>query len=198
MAFEKYRLENLSPGIQLAVVAALGLALSATLYFVIVQGLVTERGALQAEVSRLEASVAQASAFASQLERHKRELAEMEARLQNLKGILPDQKETPIVLRSVQQMASSSNLKIHKFDPQPVVPRDFYSDWPIAMQVEGSYNALGEFFEKVGQASRIINVDNISLKGIDGSTDAARTVSASCTAITFVFRGQTTPQPASN
>jgi type IV pilus assembly protein PilO len=198
MAFEKYRLENLSPGTQLAVVAALGLALSAAIYFVFLQNLLSERGALRADVSRLEASVAHASAFASQLAHHKKELVDLEARLRTLKGILPDQKETPIVLRSVQQMASSSNLKIHKFDPQPVVPKDFYSDWPIAMQIEGSYNAVGEFFEKIGRAPRIINVDNISLKGIDGSTDAARTVSATCTAITFVFREQLAPQPASN
>jgi type IV pilus assembly protein PilO len=198
MAFEKYRLENLSPGTQLAVVAALGLALSAAIYFVFLQNLLSERGALRADVSRLEASVAHASAFASQLAHHKKELVDLEARLRTLKGILPDQKETPIVLRSVQQMASSSNLKIHKFDPQPVVPKDFYSNWPIAMQIEGSYNAVGEFFEKIGRAPRIINVDNISLKGIDGSTDAARTVSATCTAITFVFREQLAPQPASN
>jgi type IV pilus assembly protein PilO len=198
MAFEKYRLENLSPSTQMAVIAALGLALSAAIYFVFLQSLMSERGALQAEVGRLEKSVAQAAAFANQLARHKKELVDLEARLRTLKAILPDQKETPIVLRSVQQMASSSNLKIHKFDPQPVVPKDFYSDWPIAMQVEGSYNAVGEFFEKIGRAPRIINVDNISLKGIDGSTDAARTVNATCTAITFVFREQLAPQPASN
>jgi type IV pilus assembly protein PilO len=144
-------------------------------------------------VVKLEKSVAQASAFASQLSRYKQEVVDLAARLRTLRRILPEQKETPIVLRSVQEMASTSNLKIRKFDPQPLVPRDFYTDWPITMEVEGSYNALGQFFEKVGRAARIINVQNISLKGIDGSTDPTCTVTATCTATTFVYREESAP-----
>ncbi len=197
MALEKYRLENLPQTTQMAIVAALGLGLAVGAYFVYVQGLVTERSALRDEVQRLESTVSQLSIFAEKLEQNKREVAELDQRLQTLKRILPDQKETPIILRSVQEMAYASNLKISKFDPQPVVPRAFYSDWPIAMEVTGSYNALGEFFEKVGRATRIINVSNVSLKGIDGSIDPTRTVNATCIATTFVFREETL-QPATN
>lgn len=193
MALEKYRLENLPRSTQIAIVAALGLGLAAGVYFVYLQGLLSERNALKTEVVKLEKSVAQASAFASQLSRYKQEVVDLAARLRTLRRILPEQKETPIVLRSVQEMASTSNLKIRKFDPQPLVPRDFYTDWPITMEVEGSYNALGQFFEKVGRAARIINVQNIGLKGIDGSTDPTRTVTATCTATTFVYREESAP-----
>ena len=193
MALEKYRLENLPRSTQIAIVAALGLGLAAGVYFVCLQGLLSERNALKTEVAKLEKSVAQASAFASQLSRYKQEVVDLAARLRTLRRILPEQKETPIVLRSVQEMASTSNLKIRKFDPQPLVPRDYYTDWPITMEVEGSYNALGQFFEKVGRATRIINVHNISLKGIDGSTDPTRTVTATCTATTFVYREESAP-----
>jgi Tfp pilus assembly protein PilO len=47
---------------------------------------------------------------------------------------------------------------------------------------------LGLFFEKISQFTRIINADNISIKAVDGSTDPARTVTATCTATTFVFK----------
>ncbi len=197
MALEKYRLENLPQTTQMAIVAAVSIGLAAAAYFVYVQGFVAERSALRVEVQQLEQSVSQLSSFAEKLEQNKQEVAELEHRLQTLKSILPDQKETPIILRSVQEMASTSNLKISKFDPQPVVPRVFYSDWPIAMEVTGSYNALGEFFEKIGRATRIINVNNISLKGIDGSVDPTRTIIATCTATTFVFREEPL-QPATN
>jgi len=197
MALEKYRLENLPRSTQMVIVAAVGLGLAVTGYFLYVQGFVIQRGTLRTEVAQLQQSVAQLGAYAEKLAQRKRELAQLEDRLRDLKSILPDQKETPIILRSVQEMAASSNLKISKFDPQAVVPRAFYVDWPIAMEVTGSYNALGEFFEKVGRATRIINVDNISVKGIDGSTDRTRTVNATCTATTFVFREEG-PQTASN
>src|SRR5512135_1852034 len=106
MGLEKYRLENLPRSTQITIVAALGLALAAGVYFVYLQGLLSERNALRTEVTKLEKSVAQASAFASQLSRYKQEVADLAERLRSLRQILPEQKETPIVLRSVQEMAS--------------------------------------------------------------------------------------------
>jgi type IV pilus assembly protein PilO len=132
----------------------------------------------------------------SQLEQFKTELAQLESRLNELRKILPPEKETPIVLRSIQQMAASSNLKILKFTPQPLKAHDFYVDWPIQIQVEGNYNGLGYFFEKISRYTRIINADNIAIKGIDNSTDRARTLSASCTATTFVFQEEQVAPPA--
>jgi type IV pilus assembly protein PilO len=188
MSLKDFKLENLPRSAQLMIFAGLMLALMAVFYFLYLGEWIKERDALQAEVQQLQAAVAQSAAVESQLNRFKKELAQLEERLTVLRAILPAAKETPTVLRSVQDMASSSNLKISKFTPQPIVPRAFYSDWPIQMQVEGSYDALGRFFEKVSGATRIINVGNISIKGIDGSTDFNRTLTATCTATTFVFR----------
>jgi type IV pilus assembly protein PilO len=147
-----------------------------------------ERSSITAEVSRLEKEVAQATAVEARLAQFRRELAALDDRLVELRAILPSQKETPDVLRAVQQMAAESNLKIVKFVPQPVAPRAFYLDWPITMEVQGSYNALGAFFEKIGLFTRVINVDNIGVKNIEGSVDPARTLTSSCTATTFVYR----------
>ena len=71
-----------------------------------------------------------------------------------------------------------------------MVPRAFYSDWPIQIDVEGNYNGLGTFFEKVSQATRIINVNSIMVTGFDKEQDMnpSHTLKASCTATTFVFK----------
>lgn len=85
-------------------------------------------------------------------------------------------------------MAADSDLRIMRFIPQPVLSKAFYSDWPIQLEVEGNYNALGSFFEKIGKATRIINVDNLNVKGIDRAEGSVHTLKAVCTATTFVFR----------
>lgn len=85
-------------------------------------------------------------------------------------------------------MAVSSNLKIIKFMPKPLIHRVFYSDWPITIEVEGNYNGLGMFFEKMSQAIRIVDVGTITINGIEGSTDPSKTLNASCTATTFVYK----------
>ena len=188
MALADFRLENLPRSAQILLFLGVAVALSYIVYSFHFQGMIDQRTALQDEIKKLETSVAQAQAVASQLPRFKEEVARLEERLAELSTILPSEKETPIVLRSVLDMASASNLKIMRFVPKPTVPRNFYVDWPIEVSVQGSYNALGRFFEKVSQYGRIINVDNIGIKTFETGTNAARTVSAVCTATTFVFR----------
>ena len=95
-------------------------------------------------------------------------------------------------------MASSSNLKILRFIPKPTVPRAFYSDWPIELTVQGSYNSLGKFFEKISQYARIVNVNNISIKTNELGVDPKKTLSAVCTATTFVFREEQAPTGSGN
>jgi type IV pilus assembly protein PilO len=176
--------------------AILGLVLVGIFYFMYLRDIISRRDALRTEVNQLEASVAQGRAVASQVEQFKLELAQLEKRLSELRTILPSEKETPQVLKSVQNMASSSDLTITKFVPQPIVSRAFYSDWPIQIDVQGSYNALGLFFEKISKAQRLINVESLAMRGIPGSTDSARTLNASCIATTYVFReGQEQPEP---
>ncbi len=188
MAIKDYRFENLPRSAQILVFAVFVTGLSLAFYWYFIQSRIKEHRNLQADIARLELSVAQGTAIESRLRQFRQELAQLEQRLAVLQTILPAQKETPMVLRSVQRMAASSNLKINKFTPQPVVPRAFYSDWPIQIEVEGNYNGLGLFFEKVSQATRIIDVGNISIKGIDDPQDASKTLNASCTATTYVFR----------
>jgi Tfp pilus assembly protein PilO len=188
MALKDYKFTNLPPTTQLMVFVTVILILGGVFYSLYMRGVLDQRSALEVEVADLQKSVAQTTAVAMQLQRFKTELAQTEQKLAVLRSILPAQKETPMVLRSVQQMADSSNLKIIKFNPQPVAPRSFYSDWPIVIEVEGNYDSLGLFFEKVGAFARLINLDNIKISGIEGSIDPSHTLSATCTAMTFVFR----------
>ncbi len=187
MAISDYRFENLPRTTQIIVVAVLVCCLSIGFYVYYIKDLIKERDALQTEITRLESVVAQATAIEAKLQQFKQDLSELEQRLAALRSILPAEKETPVVLRSVQDMAKSSNLKILQFTPKPIVARSFYSDWPILIEVEGNYNGLGLFFEKVGHATRIIDVGGISIKGVNNTPTPMRTLSARCTATTFVF-----------
>ena len=54
------------------------------------------------------------------------------------------------------------------------------------------------FFEKIGRFTRIVNIDNIGVKGIEGSTDPSRTLNSTCTATTFVFGDEAGSDPDEN
>lgn len=196
MAIRDYRFESLPRSVQVVIFAALVGCLAFVFYLYYLKDLIIQRDVIQAEIAQLELSVAQGTAIENQLKRFKQELAQLEGRLAVLQSILPSEKETPAVLRSVQGMAASSNLKINKFIPQPVISHTFYSDWPIHVEVEGSYDGLGLFFEKVSKATRIIDVGDISITGMDKPPeDSKATLTASCTATTFVFREEQASPP---
>ena len=196
MVISDYRFENLPRSIQIAIFGVLMAGLAVAFYFYYLSDIIQERDSINQDISKLETTVAQGTAIESRLKRFKQEVVQLEQRLALLQSILPSEKETPTVLRSIQHMAESSNLVIKKFAPQPVLPRVFYSDWPITLELSGGYHGLGAFFEKVSQATRIIDVDTISITGNDKPGDPRQTLTASCTATTFVFREDQAPPPA--
>ena len=106
------------------------------------------------------------------------------SKLSTLKIILPEAKQTDQLLRQVQESAVASNLQIRKFQPLPVNQKDFFSEWPINLEVDGSYHALGAFFDKLSKFSRIVNVSDVK---IVESRKTGQTISTTCVATTFVY-----------
>jgi type IV pilus assembly protein PilO len=96
-------------------------------------------------------------------------------------------------MRKVQALAAQSNLQIKTFTPQPVVNKDFYQEWPIKVDVQGTYHNLALFFDRVSRLSRLVNIGNLKVQSLTQQS-GSRTISATCTATTFVYVD--TPPPA--
>ena len=135
---------------------------------------------LQTEVRALEATKAQLPKF-------KAEVEVLEARLREQARVLPASKETPDLVRKVQSMASESSLMIKRFAPAQTVAHDIYEDWPITIDVEGTYHNLALFFDRVSRLSRLVNMGQVRITAQKSPT-AANTVQVSCVATTYVFR----------
>jgi type IV pilus assembly protein PilO len=116
----------------------------------------------------------------------KEEVAQLDRKLETLRLLLPPRKETPDLMRKVQNLATQSSLTIKKFTPASTVAKDFYEEWPISVDVEGTYHSLGMFFDKVGRLPRLVNVGNLKIRAQSKQT-AASTITASCIATTFVY-----------
>ncbi len=142
---------------------------------------------LRQKARLLEVQVAAGRKVQAQLPEFKAEVESQRQKLMVLSQILPDQKETAEIVRQIQELATKSRLRIKSFTPQKTVRKDFYEDWPILMSIDGNYDNLGVFFERVGQFTRLVNVDNISIKAQDKKVSENQTIAATCTATTFVF-----------
>jgi type IV pilus assembly protein PilO len=162
-----------------------------------------EMASRQAQLVSLQADITKGQATARQLPQFRAQVTELEGRLNNLKAVLPEEKDAADLLRRMQTVATQSNLEIKAFRPQPTITKQLHAEWPITLELEGTYHNLAMFFDRVGKFTRIVNVSGLDVKG-RATPDARATITATCTATTFVLldkpsapaRGAKPPTPA--
>ncbi len=186
MALESISVSKLPQRTQLALLTLVMAGLFYVFYSFYIQPLKTEVNALGSQLNDLTNEVQKGQIVYSRLPEFKKQVREQEIKLATLRSILPERKQTAEIVYGLEQLARESRLRIKSFQPQGTVRKDFYEDWPILLSLEGNYDNLGMFFEKVSQFTRIINVENITIKKVEEPT-RSRTISATCTATTFVF-----------
>ncbi|MEQ1908184.1 MAG: type 4a pilus biogenesis protein PilO [Vicinamibacterales bacterium] len=145
-------------------------------------------------LTALRADVAKGQATERKLPQFRAQVAELEDRLSSLSEVLPEEKDGADLLRQMQTTAVQSNLVIKSFKPSPVVTKELHAEWPIALELDGTYHNLAQFFDRLGKFSRIVNVSGLSVKGKD--SDSRATISASCVATTFVLLEKPAPKKA--
>jgi type IV pilus assembly protein PilO len=109
-----------------------------------------------------------------------------------LRAVLPEEKDAADLLRRMQTVATQSNLVIKSFKPSPPVTKQLHAEWPIELQLEGTYHNLAIFFDRVGKFTRIVNITGLDVRGKEPH-DANVTIVAQCIATTFVLLDKPAP-----
>ena len=140
----------------------------------------------QTRLDGLRGDINKGLATARRLQEFQAEVNDLQVRLDALKAILPDQKDYADLLRRIQTLATQSNLTVRTFSPQAVVTKEIHAEWPIKLQVEGTYHNLGFFFDRISKFPRLINVGDVRIRALSQPQPNA-TIMADCTATTFVL-----------
>ncbi len=143
------------------------------------------RGKLDELTVRLEES----RLIARDIPRFLKEKEELEKKLKSALAQLPNEREIPDLIESISDAGKGSGLKILLFRPRPEVAKGFYAEVPIDMEVEGTYESLFNFCEKVSKFPRIVNIDGINVNHAapDGFMSLAPRLRASFVVTTFRF-----------
>ena len=171
---------------QLGAFAALALAGVGAFWYLYASPAQVELTTKRAQVQKLQVQIKDGLATAKRLPEFRREVTVLEAQLDRLRTVLPEEQDVADLLRRVQAMATQSNLKISGFTPAAVTRRELHAEWPIGLKLEGSYHDIGTFLERVSKFPRIINVGALHIAAREAQT-AQSTVTADCTAMTFVL-----------
>jgi len=144
------------------------------------------------QLKALRADIAKGLETAKKLPEFRSQVDDLEARLGNLRAVLPEEKDAGDLLRRLQTVASQSNLQIQSFKPAATVTKQLHAEWPISLELNGTYHNLAIFFDRVGKFTRIVNITAVDITAKQ-KPDPNTTIAAKCTATTFVLLDKPTP-----
>jgi type IV pilus assembly protein PilO len=151
---------------------------------------------MEQQLAGLQQKIQEGRAAKAKLPQFREEVRRLELELEKLLRILPARRNTPELLRRIRQLTEQGNFSLLKFTPGNFVDREFYSEWPIAVRLNGTYHNLALFFDRIGRFSRIINIENLKISALPRSPEG-HTIAATFTAKTFIYK-ETAEEPAAS
>jgi type IV pilus assembly protein PilO len=127
------------------------------------------------------------AALVANLPQLRQEVADLNAALKKAVAQLPDTKEIPDLLSGISAVARESGLEIQQFRQKAETYQDFYAEVPVEILVKGTYWQVEQFFKKVADLTRIVNVGDIGIKAPTLIENDPVQLQTSCAATTFRF-----------
>jgi type IV pilus assembly protein PilO len=168
-------------------------ALVVASYFFLLAPIQERIAALVQRKTQLTGEVTQAQAQVAEIDRFKRELAELEKRLVLLQDRLPSEKETPTLYRALSSAAEQAGLAVSLFQPREARAKDVVNEIPITLAAEGSYHQVAKFFERVAALPRVVTVNDFKMSGLGKARNSMR---VDLTLATYMYKSSLAPAPA--
>jgi type IV pilus assembly protein PilO len=156
--------------------------------------------AADAQIVELDQKISKGRAAERKLPQFREEVKRLELELEKLRRILPSTRNTEEIIKKIKSLVDQGEFTLRKLSFPPLSPSaqssDPYSEWPISVSVDGRYHDLAILFNKLGNFSRIMNVEQISIRA--AQSQEIKTVTADFVAKTFVYvepkKDETTPE----
>jgi type IV pilus assembly protein PilO len=98
------------------------------------------------------------------LDLHKQQLREIDQSFGALLKQLPNRAQMDALLVDINQAGLGRGLQFELFKPAPSeTAREFYAELPIQVRVLGNYHDMGAFASDLGQLSRIVTLNDITV-----------------------------------
>jgi len=138
----------------------------------------------------------------AKLEPYRTKLADIDRQIANLKQqleierrIVPDEKEVDGFMTMLDAEAMKAGVELRRFTARPTANKEFYTEVPFEIELDGSYQSMINFFDQVSKLERIVNVSDLLVANTKKGSEAkakhtyqyahGESVIATCVATTF-------------
>jgi len=96
---------------------------------------------------------------------------------EELKVLLPEQREITNVLQGLQDNARDSKMIVMRFSPRDDSQQDVIMAKPVEIEVDSNFANLRAFYDKMAQLPRIVSISDFKINQLDKQT-AVKTLHA--------------------
>ncbi|MGB3213005.1 MAG: type 4a pilus biogenesis protein PilO [Desulforhopalus sp.] len=184
----------LAPRIKLGMVLGIMLLPLVIFYFSYYQQKAKMIQSLNQQKVSLVKQVKEVKLKASNLAQFEKELEEAEAQFLETAALLPKEKEIPRLLKDISALGRNAGLDFLTFKPLSDIPKDFYAEIPVTINVRGPYHNMGFFFDQVSKLERIVSVSNIKMSS-PKMESGEMLLNSDCQLVTYRFTNVELPKP---
>ncbi|MDX6405074.1 MAG: type pilus assembly protein PilO [Blastocatellia bacterium] len=170
-------INNIPWYLRLGIFTVLALAVYGGFWYFVTSGTRKDTKGLQEQVGLLQKANAEAQIASQRLNEFRTAYKNKQQELEELRALLPEQRELTKVLEGIQDRAHVTGLSLRKFQPKDDVQQDFYSGKRIEVSVQSSFAGLRAFFDQMAHYQRIVSITNFEVKQMDKQA-ASKTVEA--------------------
>lgn len=165
------KLKNLQWHMQLIVFVTIAALLYACVWYFVTGPTRDEVAALTDQVAQLKTKNEAARVATQRINEFRALYASKSAEYDELKVLLPEQREITNVLQGLQDTADSSKLVVMRFSPRDDSTQDSIMAKPVEVEVDSNFNNLRAFFDSMAKLPRIVSVTDFKLNQTDSQTD---------------------------
>ena len=134
-------------------------------FFLDTQGQLDQLEAGRAQELKLKDDYLNKKRLAINVDLYKQQLREIDTQFGALLKQLPTRSQMDALLVDINQAGLGRGLQFELFKPaQSETSREFYNELPIQVKVTGTYHDMGAFASDVGQLSRIVTLNEVTVE----------------------------------
>ncbi|MFV0390116.1 MAG: type 4a pilus biogenesis protein PilO [Pyrinomonadaceae bacterium] len=152
---------------QLLALVGVAALLYGLVYYFFTSSTRAETATIDGEVAQLKSKNQAAQIATQRINEFRSQFAAKEEEYDELKVLLPEQREITNILQGLQDAANESALIVNRFTPRDDTQQEFITAKPVEVEVDSNFNNLRNFFEKMAKLPRIVSITDFSLNQLD-------------------------------
>lgn len=161
------KLKNLKWHFQLILLVVIAALLYSSVWYFVTGPTREEVAKLSDEVSQLKAKNESAKIATQRINEFRALYASKAAEYEELKVLLPEQREITNVLQGLQDNARDSRMIVMRFAPREDSQNEGIMAKPVEVEVDSNFTNVRAFFDKMAKLPRIVSISDFKINQLD-------------------------------